>query len=365
MVDVGVIIGGIAILLAIIALALGGYGLTKSGSGTAGPPGPPGPAGGPPGPPGPPGPAGAGGSPGTGGTAGGGGSSCNNSAIPSCVQLAKLKDLTNYIDISSNATVTNYLSIPNSNLVMSKRLGVGTNTPKAPVDIRGCAQILVTDYGDGGATSIVFQDNPNFNDRAVISAGDGCFSLVANGSIGAINFSANSDERIKSDIHNIDNSLDLIDQLEPKRYKLINKKKHSYGLIAQDVKKIIPEAVTYQTEFIPNVNKMIEFKRLDNHKITIDLSDFDIHVGDKIKLIDKNFNEIEGIVQEINEKNYIIELQEELLSDHKVFVYGKEVNDFHSLDYNHLFTLNLDVTKKLKKKIKELETKISNLESKQ
>jgi hypothetical protein len=56
MVDVGSIIGAIGIVLAIIALALAGYSLSKSSSeGPKGPPGPPGPAGGPPGPPGPPG----------------------------------------------------------------------------------------------------------------------------------------------------------------------------------------------------------------------------------------------------------------------------------------------------------------------
>ena len=70
----GLIIGAVALIFAIIALALGGYGLTKSApEGSKGPPGPIGPPGPPNGPPGPVGPVGPPGTPGTGtiGTTGG------------------------------------------------------------------------------------------------------------------------------------------------------------------------------------------------------------------------------------------------------------------------------------------------------
>jgi hypothetical protein len=52
-----------------------------------------------------------------------------------------------------------------------------------------------------------------------------------------------SDERIKSNIRNIDNALNKILLLEGKNYTLIEENTEEIGLIAQDVELIIPEAV--------------------------------------------------------------------------------------------------------------------------
>lgn len=88
------IIGGIAIILAIIALALGGYGLTRSG----GPPGPPGPAG----PAGPASPAGSSGTPGN-TASNSGGLVCPGGQT--CLENVRLKRLLEYIDISNNELI--------------------------------------------------------------------------------------------------------------------------------------------------------------------------------------------------------------------------------------------------------------------
>ena len=44
-----------------------------------------------------------------------------------------------------------------------------------------------------------------------------------------------------------------------------------------------------------------------------------------------------------------------------VFVYGKEVNDFHALDKNKLFALNFSATQELIKKVELLEKEIAIL----
>ena len=43
------------------------------------------------------------------------------------------------------------------------------------------------------------------------------------------------------------------------------------------------------------------------------------------------------------------------LPDGNVFVYGKEVNDFHTVDYEALSTLNISATQALVKRINDLE----------
>ncbi len=57
-------------------------------------------------------------------------------------------------------------------------------------------------------------------------------------------------------------------------------------------------------------------------------------------------------------QDFIVELESDIKDGNILFVYGKEVDDYHVLDYNYLFTLNLDVTKKLQKKVKDLESEI-------
>ena len=64
-------------------------------------------------------------------------------------------------------------------------------------------------------------------------------------SIGRVygNFINTSDERIKTNIRNIDNALDKVLLLEGKNYTLIEENTEEIGLIAQDVEKIVPEAI--------------------------------------------------------------------------------------------------------------------------
>ena len=96
MVDVGLIIGVIAIVLAIAALVVGIYGLTKKST-TGGPPGPPGPANGPPGPTGP---RGATGPPGAGSTSG-----TSSTVLFNASQLAKLRTFADSFGVSGETFI--------------------------------------------------------------------------------------------------------------------------------------------------------------------------------------------------------------------------------------------------------------------
>lgn len=58
-----------------------------------------------------------------------------------------------------------------------------------------------------------------------------------------------SDRRIKDNITDLDNALDIVKQLEGKRFtKIANPDKPLIGLIAQDVEKHLPEVVTYDDQ---------------------------------------------------------------------------------------------------------------------
>jgi hypothetical protein len=122
MVDIGLIVGGIAIFLAIVALALGGYGLTKSGTqGEKGPPGPPG----------------------SQGTTSGGGSNCPGG--PTCLELATLSKLSKIINDEKIAKL---------NLLLDRITLAGTNKDKLQLqtnlltsnDVRVAENIILQRY---------------------------------------------------------------------------------------------------------------------------------------------------------------------------------------------------------------------------
>ena len=70
---------------------------------------------------------------------------------------------------------------------------------------------------------------------------------VASGLKVAGNIVSNSDERLKSNIRDIENPLDIVKQLNGKRYTKDNEE--TIGLIAQEVEKVLPEMVhTENTE---------------------------------------------------------------------------------------------------------------------
>ena len=173
-----------------------------------------------------------------------------------------------------------------------------------------------------------------------------------------------SDNRIKKNINDINskNSLNLLSKINPKSFKYIDfiekEDKNNYGFIAQDIKEIIPEAVGYIKEYIPNIFKIFDIKDdiiQTNEDLTLKLS-----INDNIKIINKDKKENYKII-EIS-SNYI-KIDKKIEGD-KCFVYGKEINDFHILDKDIIFTLNVSATQELNKKVKKQKKKIKNQQDK-
>ncbi len=70
----------------------------------------------------------------------------------------------------------------------------------------------------------------------------------------------------------------------------------------------------------------------------------------------------------IDELTFKIKELETGYDDNKIFVYGTEIDDFHTVDKNYIYTLNVCSTQELHrrmepqdKRINELETKIEQL----
>ena len=78
----------------------------------------------------------------------------------------------------------------------------------------------------------------------------------------------------------------------------------------------------------------------------------DLQVGDKLRLIDL-LGYLNGTIQAIDSNLITVELEKPITVldnpelNGKVFVYGKEVNDFHRLNKDYLFTINFAATQEL------------------
>jgi len=66
--------------------------------------------------------------------------------------------------------------------------------------------------------------------------------------IGASSWVYNSDRRVKENILDVTNGLDLVSKLKPKHFDYINGAKDNLGFIAQEVQELIPQAVTISDE---------------------------------------------------------------------------------------------------------------------
>jgi uncharacterized protein (UPF0335 family) len=178
------------------------------------------------------------------------------------------------------------------------------------------------------------------------------YSIYASGHIAAQQFSTFSDARIKNIVgqSNATKDLEILSKIEITDYTMIDtisKGNQTHKkVIAQQVKEVYPQAVSSDLiDVIPNIYTVSTIK--DGW---IQTNTKELVVGDKVKLI---FSEEEALVS-------VLEIQGEAIKvasnqEGHVFVYGKQVSDFHTVDYEAISMLNVSATQALLKRIEALE----------
>jgi len=319
---------------------------------------------------------------------------------------------TTYGNNNGNALPTERMRINHKGNV-----GISTTAPKTPLDVRGS-----TKGADIGAIWTA-QDNANLGTTSPHAAGqdDGAWVGMSylNGWLGTWNSNQgylyegdlknttdenvgiqtipvsihsqhsvyvsdggvlfSSDERIKCNIKNLDDklALEIIRKIETKTYNYIDYfsrgTKLVVGFIAQNVAEHYPTAVKFVSRFIPNILK----------QINVSWQSFTENNETKYKMSTTDLTEIFGITYRFyvaNLENYSDNEEIEVVGnsdntfkfDKKykyVFCYGKEIDDFHSLDKDKIFTLYHSAIQELdrqqiadKERITNLETKVNTLE---
>ena len=249
-------------------------------------------------------------------------------------------------------------------------IGIGTNNPSFRFEVAAFANtsfsIQAGILGNTGATTY----GGPFSDISIKINGGGWFTNIVISS---------SDSRIKDNIQDIndDTALQSILSIEPKTYKYIDKlergDKMVYGFIAQQIREVIPEAISIQTSYIPNIYLVADY---NSNVITLPSQPTKVvvKVNDKIKCYDKDNKELLVEVIEVIDA-LTFRIKEIEYTDTKIFVYGTFVDDFHTLNKDYIFTLNVCATQELHRRmeaqslliksqddrIKDLETKVERL----
>ena len=190
-----------------------------------------------------------------------------------------------------------------------------------------------------------------------------------------------SDERVKKNIKDINNSIELLNKLKPKEFILLDDKDEifKFGLISQQVKEVFPQLVSNDNNYIANIFIMGTY---DNKIITIskNISNI-IKVGDKIKIILDNNENKEFLLDKddyynrnkkrfaiikkiINEYSFEVEDEIQLNNNNEVFIYGTYTTDFNKLDYKSIFSLNVAATQELYKEHLQLKEEHDELKNK-
>lgn len=208
-------------------------------------------------------------------------------------------------------------------------VGIGTTSPNYPLDIIGDATTPAT-----SGTYFYHNASELFASYTLYD-----ISIYASGGIMTSgNFVAISDERVKENIEPLTGSIELLNQLRPVSYTKTDKiqfgDRTHLGFIAQEVEKVLPEAVHTGKGEIPVLK-------------TFDKVNFEDGVS--YTLLVKNGENIE-------EQKYTT-------ADPKpageIIVKSKTVDDFKSLTYDMIFTLAVDAIQEQQQEIEQLKHALS------
>lgn len=192
------------------------------------------------------------------------------------------------------------------------------------------------------------------------------YSIEADQGIKAPRFHQKSDRRIKKDfrLSDAENDLAMLSTIEVTDYRHIDEIRdgdaYRKGLVAQQVESVFPQAIKKGKEYIPSVYAFPLSISIDENGAQFNLSKaHDFEAGDKIKIFTAKGEEFFTVASIINKKSFTIVDWKGGTEAKDFFVYGKEVADFRTVDYDRVFTLALSATQELARKVETLEVDLA------
>jgi sugar lactone lactonase YvrE len=219
-------------------------------------------------------------------------------------------------------------------------IGIGTTTSSYPLHVQNYNSVSVNagKYYNSILSSLADFSTGNYN-----------VSIYAVQDVVGGTFKAYSDERIKENIQDVqdDDALQRLRLIQPKTYtyKDIVAKGNEpvYGFIAQQVRSVLPYSTSLIKDCIPDIYQLGD--RVDD-LVTLRNSTFSFNESSgNVRFIQKNGAEKTIPVEYISSNQLRIKNLSELdNNESEIFVYGREMEDFHTLNKDAIFTVNVAAT---------------------
>ncbi|RFS16888.1 tail fiber domain-containing protein [Emticicia sp. C21] len=243
------------------------------------------------------------------------------------------------------------------------RVGISTSTPRGPLDVKGSTNsgnVKMAFYREYNAQPVTGGSN----------SANASISIYAQESVLGSQFIAVSDARIKNivGISNQIKDLETVKSLQITDYTL---KDHlQYGnksfkkVIAQQVEEVYPQAITKITDVVPDIYTMTETVVFDHENKTLICTlakSYDVKVGEKLQFVHPSEGIIKAEIIEVSGNSFTV--KDWQYPTDKIFVYGREVNDFRSVDYEAISMLGISAIQQLAKENEELKAKLEQVKS--
>jgi hypothetical protein len=173
------------------------------------------------------------------------------------------------------------------------------------------------------------------------------YSIWADDRIGALEFNAHSDERMKNIQGRSNSATDLLTLLgiEITDYSFKDVIGKGNGackkVIGQQVEKVFPQAVSKQTDAVPDIYQQASIR---DGWVALPT---ELKKGERVKLITEKGESIHEVL-DVTPDKFRLDFNDE---EDTVFVFGREVDDFVTVDYDAIAMLNVSATQQLKKEL--------------
>ena len=210
----------------------------------------------------------------------------------------------------------------------------------------------------------------NGSNQTGIATDNYLYSIYATQRIAALELHAHSDRRIKQ-IEGIspgEEDLQTLMQIEITDYRLKDSiatgNKPIKKVIAQQVAEVYPQAISNDlTEVVPDIYQRAEVKEGWIMLAT------DLKVGERVKLISAESNQVHEVTAVETNRFQVSQLSTSTLSEVEgpnselstLFVFGREVDDFHTVDYEAISMLNVSATQEQQRIIDQQQQMIEQL----
>ena len=239
-------------------------------------------------------------------------------------------------------------------------VGIGTTSPNFPLDIES--------VGSGSKSYAgAYQFNQNgYNPYNNITIQGSTVGLYVANRIVCGEVDAVSDARVKEIVDRSESARALADvrKLTVTDYRKIDRVQFGgrleRGVIAQEVEKVLPGAVSQNTNFVPNVYALAKTVACTNQTLVITVpKPHELTVGNTVRLLSDAGQTDVQVTSVDSPTTFAVAAPAKVPA--WVFVFGKQVGDFRSVNYDYLFTTGLGAIQELAKRADAADARVESL----